>query len=97
VQNQLKTTTQSHKKNNHGKKHPAPSNKLTVEIQFYAKVVVCNVWETGSALKIMKTARAKQQINKINNNIACVICRQRWCMVAACAAHDDGKARIARQ
>jgi hypothetical protein len=24
--------------------------------------VVCNVWGTGSALKIMKTARATQQI-----------------------------------
>ena len=79
----ISNSKQQHKitsKNNRSNKHPAPSIKLTDEIQFFqmrkmdqrwrqrnatgvADAVACNVWGTGSAhLRIMKTARATQQI-----------------------------------
>ncbi len=48
-----------------------------------ADVVACNVWGTGSALKIMKTARAKQQIKQN---------QQQYCMrhMPAAMVHGGG-------
>ena len=37
----------------------------------------------GAHWRSWKQRAPRNKYNKINNNIACVICRQRWCMVAA--------------